>query len=282
MCLVYDDPRIVSQALTPNKECLDNANLSIPSSKKRKARRKVTFAPADENTSPIHPHQDHHGEGDAKVRTDLIATIPPSSTMTQEELSAVHWQAADYAFFRGSARVIAEEVKSLPSSSSRSYPSVLSRTLEICHLVAQDRTDASRTNAARDGRMVLPPRLFGALTDWTREGHSRRGIERYCVAAHGEARPLARQQAIEAVLVTQALLKHKKETRGEGDQEQEEGGTGGFRVGNVELPSHLSHEEIVRCVSLEFTRSAKLYALAMGHADAAAVGNLKTHDNNTL
>jgi len=114
--------------------------------------------------------------------------------------------------------------------------------------------------------MCLPPRLFGALTDWTREGHSRRGIERYCIQSHEESRPMARRQAIDAVLVTQELLQQK------GFQ------AGSFQVGDVKLPSTLSNEEIVGRVSQEFTRSSKLYALAMGHADAAAVGNLKTNN----
>jgi hypothetical protein len=310
MCIACDDQRVRTSALTPNQTQTPAA--TKPCKKRRSRIRKVTFVNCDKEAKRHTPKQSlkTRHQPAAAVSAEIIATIPASSTLTREELSKVHWQPEDYAYFRGSARVIAEEVRKVSSSTqqkSRSYNSVLSRTLEVCHIVSQDKTQSDtndNVNHQNDDpdttMMCLPPRLFGALTDWTREGHSRRGIERYCVQSHEESRPMARRQAIEAVLVTQELLQQK------GFQ------AGSFQVGDVELPSTLSNEEIVRQVSQEFTRcvcvfyisslssvfysllnslthvifilflcinrSSKLYALAMGHADAAAVGNLKTNN----
>ena len=270
MCIACDDQCVGTSALTPNQtqKNHDPTLASLPKKRRSRARR-VTFAncPDEEpitpttnnNTSHLHTPKNMKDS----VRAEIIATIPASSTMSQEELSSIHWQPNDYALFRGSARVIAQEVRKVSTTTqqkSRSYNSVLSRTLEICHIVSQDKTRCS--SASDDDHvqvdMCLPPRLFGALTDWTREGHSRRGIERYCVESHEGSRPLARQQAIEAVLVTQELMKQK------GFQ------SGMFQVGGLTLPSTLSNEEITKRVSQEFTRYVWMYVNVFPFMDVCA------------
>jgi hypothetical protein len=243
MCKACDQ-RLRTSALTPNQTQTPEA--TKPCKKRQSRIRKVTFVNCDNQAKTHTPKQSSlKTRQQPPVCAEIIATIPASSTLTQEELSQVHWQPEDYEYFRGSAGVIAEEVRKVFSTTqqkSRSYNSVLSRTLEVCHIVSQDKTKSDNDGNNDQDTMCLPPRLFGALTDWTREGHSRRGIERYCVQSHGESRPMARRQAIEAVLATQELLQQK------GFQ------AGNFQVGDKKLPSTLSNEEITRRVSQGFTR----------------------------
>jgi len=43
----------------------------------------------------------------------------------------------------------------------------------------------------------------------------------------------------------------------------------------------LTNEEVLRLVSVEYTRTARVFALAMGHADAAAVGTYLIDPHNS-
>lgn len=117
---------------------------------------------------------------------------------------------------------------------------------------------------SQDDDVCLPPNLFAALTHWTKAGHSRRGLEKFCVPHHMQVRPLERQSVIQAVLIAQDLLKERR---------QDAKNDGKFVLGTWEFSLDLPDEEILRMVSERFTETGRKFAIAMGHADAAAVGN---------
>lgn len=193
--------------------------------------------------------------------------------MTYEERARTHWQLPDYEYFRGTARIIATEVLKL-SATSRSYPhsydTVLTRAHQLCsyHSTQADQDPISVEKIEEEieslDDVCLPPNLFAALTHWARAGHSRRGLEKFCVPHHIQTRPLERQTVVQTVYIAQELL---RETRLNAPHD------GKFRMGTIEFSLALPDDEILRMVSETLTKSSKKFATAMGHADAAAVGN---------
>jgi len=207
---------------------------------------------------------------------EVISIVKPSSSMTDEERCQTHWQLHDYEYFRGTARIIASEVLKLSSTgppSPHSYDTVLTRAHQLCsyHLAETDSEHVSTSIDSAEQEMkslgeeiCLPPNLFAALTHWARAGHSRRGLEKFCVPHHMQTRPLERQAVVQAVLIAQDLL---RDTRRESPKD------GKFRVGTWEFSLALPDDEILRMISERFTKTSKKFATAMGHADAAAIGN---------
>jgi hypothetical protein len=162
--------------------------------------------------------------------------------------------------------------------------------------------------------MVLPPHLFAALTHWVKAGHSRRGLEKFCVTSHIRTRPLAKAATVQAVLLAQDLLRQQRDPRPSPPQASSrqdadrfldsssspssslpssspsQGWMGrkratptptpppppsSFHIGTSEFPldERIPQDEILRLVSERFTKTSRYYGTAMGHADAAAVGN---------
>lgn len=212
---------------------------------------------------------------------EIIGIMKPSSAMTGDELARVHWQLHDYEYFRGTARIIASEVLKLSGTSPESahrYDTVLTRAHQLCSQHDDLEENSSPKNltvsvhdieeefkANGDSNICLPPNLFAALTHWAKAGHSRRGLEKFCVPHHMEIRPLERQAVVQAVLIAQNLL---KETRAEAIEKPSKS-DGKFRVGTWEFSLALPDDEILRVVSERFTRTSRKFAIAMGHADAA-------------
>lgn len=295
---------------------------------------------------------------------DIIAYIKPSSCMSLEERSKVHWQIQDYEYFRGTARIIASEILKLSSAkctsaavASHSYDTVLTRAHQYCsqhqccysdddydddkylqeerggdpdpqkehglddtqysgyELCENCSTTQSQSHVISQNKVVhtypptssqktcvhLPSNLFAALAHWTRAGHSRRGLEKFCIPHHMQTRPLERQAGVDAVLIAQELLRkvrrnaasdpdsttaaaaaatevsvpdavHKKKNVA-GSKEE-----GTFRLGKWSFSLAMSDEEILRILSERFSATARKFATAMGHADASAVGNYEYHD----
>lgn len=200
-------------------------------------------------------------------------SMKPSSIMTNDERAQTHWQLPDYEYFRGTARIIASEVLKLSVTSppnAHSYDTVLTKAHQLCsyHSAQVDQELISVNDIKQEMQALqdicLPPNLFAALTHWARAGHSRRGLEKFCVPHHMQTRPLERQAVVQAVLIAQDLL---RETRRKAPKD------GKFRVGILEFSLALPDDEILRLVSATFTKTSKKFATAMGHADAAAVGN---------
>jgi hypothetical protein len=184
----------------------------------------------------------------------IISTMKPSSVMTSDERSQSFWQLHDYEYFRGTARIIATEVLRLSATQPKSghgYETVLTRAHQVC--------------SSQDDDVCLPPNLFAALAHWTKAGHSRRGLEKFCIPHHMQVRPLERQAVIQAVLIAQDRLKERRQQVARKD--------GTFVLGTWEFSLDLQDEEILSMVSERFTQTSRKYAITMGHADAAAVGN---------
>lgn len=250
---------------------------SSPSSGKRKS---VRFAPdTDQRTRGCCPeaaedfvlvtHQDaatdqpnpQEDESTRPVLFEICCLLTPSSEMSMREKSHIWWQARDYEVFKGTARLISSEIRRRTEASSNArgssrgtegYASVLTRSLDSCRLTP---LPSHSEDENIDLSHPLPRRLFAYLTHWVRVGHSRRGLERWSVSSHSDSRNAARQDAIRTVLVEQNQ---------EGEAEDERAGTGDGTDGMAER---------LRRVSIRATRSARLFARAIGQADAAAIGS---------
>lgn len=212
------------------------------------------------------------------VEPTVVCTVEPCSSMTEEERSQVHWQPRDYDYFRGTARIIASEVLKFSASqppSAHSYDAVLTRVHQVCatdhtlQFSPEEKQDATIA-AFADDDVCLPPNLFAALTHWAKAGHSRRGLEKFCVPHHMQTRPLQRQAVVQAVLISQDLLAETRNAVSNSGSKKDEGE---FHVGTWTFPLSLPDHEILRMVSQRFTKASAKLAVAMGHADAAAVGN---------
>lgn len=243
---------------------------------------------------------------------EIITLVKPSSSMTPEERAQIHWQLQDYEYFRGTARIIASEILKLSTTKCptvHSYDTVLTRVHQYCSChhdngcdwkeeLVQDHLDFSqeqgKTLPLHHGKEEqseeeqqhqeqqeeectfsqqkrnaehIPPNLFAALTHWIRAGHSRRGLEKFCIPHHMQTRPLERQSAVDAVLIAQDLL---RKTRNESTVVPQDGM---FHLGKWRFSLALPDEDILRILSERFSATGRKFATAMGHADAAAVGN---------
>ena len=225
----------------------------------------------------------------------IIDTIKPSSAMTQEEISQIFWQLKDFEYFRGTAKIIASEVLKLSASQpacSHNYDSVLSRAHHFCssHLYdnnLEEKLDAQDFEAEllheEGNETILPPNLFAALTHWIKAGHSRRGLEKFCVPHHMRVRPLERRAVIQGVLIAQDLLAERRRevklmnlntNMNKNTKRTDDPDNGKFILGSWEIPLDLPDEEILRIVSMRIgSKASRKFAIAMGHADAAAAGN---------
>lgn len=243
------------------------------------------------------------------VQTDVIDEIKPASSMTDSERSSSYWQLKDYEYFRGTAQIIASEVLKVTASqppSSHSYNAVLTRAYDLCAVLSEssyspssssssssssietreEKDDAAVAAAARiinesNDQTVLPPHLFAALTHWVKAGHSRRGLEKFCVTSHVRTRPMAKSAIVQAVLLTQDLLRQQQSKKmasslspstpaKPNNQKQPTK----FHIGTSEFPlENLPQDEILRLVSERFSKTSRYFGTAIGQADAAAVGN---------
>lgn len=228
-----------------------NSSTSLPLSSKAPIKKRVRF----EEAPPT-----------------IVGTMKPSSSMTSDERSSIFWQLSDYEYFRGTARIIAAEVLKLSATQPKNlhgYDTVLTRAHQVCsshgslEISNLDEEKENLQGISKDDEVCLPPNLFAALTHWTKAGHSRRGLEKFCVPHHMQVRPVERQAVIQAVLIAQDLLKEQRQDPKDGK----------FVLGTWEFSLNLPDEEILHTVSERFTKTSRKFATAMGHADAAAVGN---------
>jgi len=148
-------------------------------------------------------------------------------------------------------------------------------------------TTATATPEATAPGPILPPHLFAALTHWVKSGHSRRGLEKFCVTSHIRVRPMAKAATVQAVLLAQDLLRSQRSSSSGSSSEsistsQRSSSARStstrprrFHIGNSEFPldEDIPQDEILRLVSQRFSKTSRYYSTAIGHADAAAVGN---------
>jgi len=155
------------------------------------------------------------------------------------------------------ASLIAVEVRklSLPRK-PLDYEDVLTRTLVACEESAAQRCgdDLHSDLEVSVQGLQINPHLFIALSNWIQAGSSRRGLEKLIVPVIAKCRLEKRQAAIQAVLNAQKQLAHDRSN----PQCQHD---------------YQDKETFIRRASEKVTRSAKMYALIMGHADAVAVGH---------
>uniref|UniRef100_A0A6U2BBG1 Uncharacterized protein n=1 Tax=Pseudictyota dubia TaxID=2749911 RepID=A0A6U2BBG1_9STRA len=219
--------------------------------------------------------------------SEVCCLLVPSSEMSPRDKANVWWRPEDYELFKGTARLIGAEIRrrteltrveretqkrggaageakarANAEQEQRGYAAVLSRALNASHSPSHDDDDDDSASASSSSsspssshlRNPLPARLFAYLTHWVRVGHSRRGLERWSVGHHCDVRNGAREGAIKAVLGEQKR-RREEENAGEGKRRED-----------------AMVEEGIRAASRRATRSARLFALAIGQADAAAVG----------
>lgn len=281
-------------------------------------RKSVRFAsPSRDKTDDMDIPSIHNNNSNCTkqypVRTDIIDLLTPASSMSEVDRANSYWQLKDYEYFRGTAQIIATEVLKVTNSqppSSHSYNNVLTRAYDLCAIVSEasySNTEAGQTKKSsassekvkspsstttssmepqekeEDG-VILPPHLFAALTHWVKAGHSRRGLEKFCVTSHIRTRPMAKAATVQAVLLAQDLLRQQAEKK----QEQELAHSNTprsqtapapespkkFHIGTCEFPlEDVPQDEILRLVSERFSKTSRYYSTSIGHADAAAIGN---------
>lgn len=252
-----------------------------------RSKRRVRFAP-QYGSSAVQTHVlnldcdevDHTSK--YSVKTDIIDIIKPASSMNDHERSQCFWQLKDYEYFRGTAQIIASEVLKVTHSqppSSNSYNAVLTRAYDLCAIISESSFSESKSSSSKsttscsDDPMVIPPHLFAALTHWVKAGHSRRGLEKFCVTSHMQSRPMAKAATVQAVLLAQELLRtHHPQSKEECNQNTNKNVTK-FHIGESEFPLDLPQDEVLRLVSERFSKTSRYFGTAIGHADAAAVGN---------
>ena len=223
---------------------------------------------------------------------------PPDAS--NHERQHVHLQPEDYSRFRGAVHQIAMEVMRIGATqppSPRNYDAVLTRAFEFCAISTSSSAESDDEDVpvvgsteladihSGDG-ICLPPALFTSLTHWVKSGHIRRGLEKYCVSHHIQNRPLERKASIQAVMIAQHILtearfrkelntkengaEHENDNDSDADQQDK------ITLGSWEFPLSMPDDEIVRKMSQRFTATSRRFGTAIGHADAAAVGNF-TH-----
>jgi hypothetical protein len=214
---------------------------------------------------------------------EIINTMKPSSVMSNEEKSQIFWQVHDHEYFRRTARFIASEIRKLSvmqQKKSSNYDIVLTRTYLICSSSSTNNEEDHQAmfegkkdlqDFSKDDDLCLPPNVFASLARWSKAGHSRRGLEKFSVPHLMQTRPLARQDARDAVLITQDLLTEKR------DETHKNGGK--IVSETSDLSFDLPDDEILRMVSEKYTKTSRKFATCMGHADAAAVGNYEYTNN---
>lgn len=135
----------------------------------------------------------------------VVCTVQPSSLQTDEEKQRVYWQTQDYDNFRATARIIASEVLKISFTQppkTHSYDVVLTKVHQACGSASSTWNedgcgDCSDTNTihtadttissctshdtVQTDTVAIPPTLFTALSHWMKAGHSRRGLEKFCV-----------------------------------------------------------------------------------------------------
>lgn len=273
-----DNGNATSQASLPPKSSLRRSpspkSVFLPSSHKKKT---VSFAVADV-TSQVSQKSEkddmEHPSSEPDVLTIVHeAVLPPASSMSSSEKADIWWQSHDYSIFSGTARLISGEIRrraaamvsasaaarsagahnggegssSTIKAHAESYANVLSQVLEACSLAAASisiTTTSTPSDEESDVKdLPLNPSLFAYLAHWTRNGHSRRGLERWSVAYHGSKRNEGRERQIQAVLIAQ-----------------------------TEFSTADDKDNKIKAASESHSRAARLFALTIGHADAAAVG----------
>ncbi len=131
----------------------------------------------------------------------------------------------------------------------------------------------SLSSPPSNSNVMIPPHLFAALTHWVKAGHSRRGLEKFCVTSHIRTRPMAKAATVQAVLLAQDLLHQLKEEQQQLKEKKQSQPTK-FQIGVNEFSlENSSEEDVLRAVSERFSKTSKYYGTAIGLADAAAVGN---------
>lgn len=160
------------------------------------------------------------------------------------------WQESDYRRFLRTAALIAVEVRKLSKPRKPyDYEDVLTRILAACEEKMEMSHSEVHLNDHCDSTHWIPPDLFLALSNWVKAGSSRRGLEKLIIPNHAKSRNQTRQNTVSAVLEAQKSIQMCAE--GEG------------------LDKHI----LIRNASENCSRSARLFALVMGHADASAVSD---------
>eukprot|EP00567_Pseudictyota_dubia_P002770 CAMPEP_0197449096 /NCGR_PEP_ID=MMETSP1175-20131217/20136_1 /TAXON_ID=1003142 /ORGANISM="Triceratium dubium, Strain CCMP147" /LENGTH=292 /DNA_ID=CAMNT_0042981103 /DNA_START=121 /DNA_END=999 /DNA_ORIENTATION=- len=197
------------------------------------------------------------------VRSQMMCLLKPSSEMSSAEKFDVWWQDSDFAHFQGTAQFISAEIRRQTSSSPQtspaakkpSYANVLGHALEAC------RQEADAVPLNRDDHEELsnplPKRTQTYLTHWSMVGHSRRGLERWSVPTRMEHFKAHRISTIQAVLEAQDRVR---------------------LLASTSVPIN-DGDEVIGAASRRRSRSARMFALAMGMADAAAVGCVQVPTN---
>jgi hypothetical protein len=212
---------------------------------------------------------------DAEVDIEVLDTIKPSSLMTESEIQSLYWNDSDYEFFRGTAFMIAHEIRKIASTSppqSHSYDSVLSNVYQRCQRIHKQSSTLLVSNSTSQ---IIPPNLFDAFVKWTISGHSRRGLEKHCVSVHIQERCRVRQDLVDAIISVQSLLTIREQNKHSKHDKQLKKLLRTYGI--YDCLNSLKDDDILKIVSERFSRTSVLYASVVGQADAAAICHLQSN-----
>jgi hypothetical protein len=237
------DPSLNPSLIHAKLDTADSSPTDVPSLR-RKRNKRVSFQVED---------------------PDIICIMKPASEMSKEERNETCWQRDDFDRFRRSARYHAHQIQKLSKLNTDdkrcncNYDVVLSKVYQIYASRSNESENQQLSeNFSESKDLRIHPKLFEILTHWNKNGHSRRGLEKLSIPYHNETRNLARNTAVQAVLITQEVL---QENRGEAKKDQN----------STNFHFDLPDDEILRKVSEKYSKTSKCFAICMGHADAAAV-----------
>jgi len=204
-----------------------------------------------------------------------------------------------------------KQLNMMTEDSFHSYDTVMTKTYQMCAIhslnIEEEQYSKPRQDDNTNQHIVdfinhrcLTPHLFESLTHWVKTGDSRRGLEKFSVPFLTDIRQLNRKAVMLSVLTAQNMLNSIGECCEETDDEKSveqnvsQCDVLGWlendrdvsdkekkhsrmqcleRLGipNTKLSPYLSNEEVIRIVAEKHTSASKLFALTMGHADAAAL-----------
>ena len=201
------------------------------------------------------------------AQPQVLEFVKPSSIMTEEEKKDIYWQPSDYEYFRGTAQILARQIRRLSleedDNNKKSYSNTMTRIYEISHMLSSypiSSDDESQSN-------LVPSRDLKLLSEWTKLSHARRGLEKWAVESHARNRPYARVIHNQSVLTAQEVLRRRHQMDHSQISREEKRDESTIFVKPKETQDALYLCEI----SEKYSRHARLFAEIMGSADAAAI-----------
>jgi hypothetical protein len=221
----------------------------MSSSSSSPTRVKSTLAPTQKSVRFPAPTADNDDESNNDPLPSQISYIESRSDWTDDDKKLLWFARNEYHVSRSTARVISQE------SERYGYSQNLDHVYDDVAVVSDNEDIQDRLNL------------------WALHGHSRRGLERWANAVHGQARKEDSIRYIQGVIHAQHEMRTKNRRRDEGEAATTEAGkqdeNADTSADKDTDTSVLDHERL-RQVGHVLSRKSRLFAQMMGAADEYA------------